>query len=226
MAIRFIIRGESIQLDQLLKATGLCQSGGAAKSEVAEGLVKVDGTVETRKRAALRPGQVVEYGGETVELAVLAPGEAPPAREHRVKAAKKKAKPFPPGVRPPPPAEGAKRPGSPSRPGARPSGARSGAPVAGTWPKQSGPPKGREADRGAGASAGPRARPSGPRAGPSARPSAPRAGPSDRPSAPRSGPSDRPSAPRTGPSARPSAPRAGPSDRPSGPRKGPFPKKR
>ena len=57
-----------IQIDQLLKAAGLCGSGGEAKQRVADGVVFVDGAVETRKRAKLRPGQHVTYGGETVEL--------------------------------------------------------------------------------------------------------------------------------------------------------------
>ena len=66
--ISFPVRGEFIQLDQLLKATGLCESGGAAHAAVAEGRVRVDGTVDTRKRAKIRPGQRVTYAGETVEL--------------------------------------------------------------------------------------------------------------------------------------------------------------
>jgi ribosome-associated protein len=37
MTIRFAVRGEYIQLDQLLKATGLCESGGAAHAAIAEG---------------------------------------------------------------------------------------------------------------------------------------------------------------------------------------------
>ena len=68
MAIRFEVRGEYIQLDQLLKAAGLVDSGGAAHAAVEAGQVKVDGKVETRKRAKLRPGQRVEFGGERVEL--------------------------------------------------------------------------------------------------------------------------------------------------------------
>jgi ribosome-associated protein len=68
MSIQFAVRGEYIQLDQLLKATGLCDSGGAAHVAIADGLVTVDGAVDTRKRAKLRPGQRVAYGGETVEL--------------------------------------------------------------------------------------------------------------------------------------------------------------
>ncbi len=68
MEIEFLIRGEYIQLDQLLKATGLVSSGGLAHAEIDAGAVRVDGTVETRKRAKLRPGQRVEYGGQLVVL--------------------------------------------------------------------------------------------------------------------------------------------------------------
>ena len=62
------VRGDHIQLDQLLKTTGLCHSGGFAHAEIEAGKVTVDGAVETRKRAKLRPGQQVVYGGEVVEL--------------------------------------------------------------------------------------------------------------------------------------------------------------
>ena len=62
------VNGDYIQLDQLLKTTGLCHSGGYAHSEIAAGKVCVDGVVETRKRAKLRPGQRVSYGDQSVEL--------------------------------------------------------------------------------------------------------------------------------------------------------------
>lgn len=68
MAIIVEVRGEYIQLDQLLKTTGLCHSGGFAHAEIEAGKVLVDGVVETRKRAKLRPGQRVGYAGESVEL--------------------------------------------------------------------------------------------------------------------------------------------------------------
>lgn len=70
MAIQFSVRGEYIQLDQLLKATGLCESGGAAHAAIADGYVRVDEQIETRKRAKLRPGQVVQFAGEKIELVV------------------------------------------------------------------------------------------------------------------------------------------------------------
>ncbi|MDR3213570.1 MAG: RNA-binding S4 domain-containing protein [Azoarcus sp.] len=64
----FAVRGEYIQLDQLLKAARLVGSGGQAHVAVAADLVRVDGRVETRKRAKLRPGQRVEFAGDTLEL--------------------------------------------------------------------------------------------------------------------------------------------------------------
>jgi len=35
---------------------------------IADGLVKVDGVVETRKRCKIRTGQIVEFQGETIEV--------------------------------------------------------------------------------------------------------------------------------------------------------------
>ena len=60
---------EFIELDNLLKVTGLCDSGGLAKTVIAEGRVTVDGHVELRRRCKLRTGQVVEFEGHTVVVA-------------------------------------------------------------------------------------------------------------------------------------------------------------
>jgi ribosome-associated protein len=54
---------EFIELHNLLKVMGLCESGGAAKAVIAEGRVKVDGAVELRKRCKIRTGQRVEFAG-------------------------------------------------------------------------------------------------------------------------------------------------------------------
>jgi ribosome-associated protein len=59
---------EHIDLCDLMKIADLSDSGGAAKHLIAEGLVKVDGVVETRKRCKIRKGQVIEYKGQTVTL--------------------------------------------------------------------------------------------------------------------------------------------------------------
>ena len=62
------IKGEYIELIKLLKATGLCDTGGAAKIAVDEGVVTVDGSVESRKRCKIRRGQVVEIDGNIIEV--------------------------------------------------------------------------------------------------------------------------------------------------------------
>ncbi|ANQ84695.1 RNA-binding S4 domain-containing protein [Azoarcus olearius] len=68
MSIRFAVRGDYIQLDQLLKAANLVSSGGEAHAAVEAGAVKVDGRPESRKRAKLRPGQRVRFGAEEIVL--------------------------------------------------------------------------------------------------------------------------------------------------------------
>lgn len=68
MSQSFAVRGEHIQLDQLLKAAGLVNSGGAAHAAVEQGQVRVDGALETRKRAKLRPGQTVRFAGVEITL--------------------------------------------------------------------------------------------------------------------------------------------------------------
>jgi ribosome-associated protein len=60
--VDFTLSGEYVELNQLLKLVGLCDSGGAGKMLVAEGLVKVDRKLETRKTAKIRAGQVVLLG--------------------------------------------------------------------------------------------------------------------------------------------------------------------
>ena len=55
-----------IELHNLLKVTGLCQSGGIAKLLIADGLVRVDGLVELRKRCKIHTGQVVEFNDQKI----------------------------------------------------------------------------------------------------------------------------------------------------------------
>lgn len=72
----FTLRGEFITLDALLKATGLADSGGAAKVLIQAGQVQVDGREELRRGAKLRAGQVVAVSGTRVRLlATKAEGE-------------------------------------------------------------------------------------------------------------------------------------------------------
>ncbi len=66
----FKLKGEFIDLNQLLKMVGVCDSGGAGKALVAEGVVSVDGHVELRKTCKIRAGSVVTLGD--VRITVLA----------------------------------------------------------------------------------------------------------------------------------------------------------
>lgn len=68
--IEFQLNREFVQLNQLLKLTGLCDSGGAGKALVAGGGVAVDGNVESRKTCKVRVGQVVTLGD--VQITVVA----------------------------------------------------------------------------------------------------------------------------------------------------------
>lgn len=60
--IDFALDREHVELNQLLKLVGVCDSGGAGKHLVASGAVRVDGQVELRKTCKIRAGQRVEVG--------------------------------------------------------------------------------------------------------------------------------------------------------------------
>lgn len=57
--IDFHLDREFVELNQLLKLVGLCDSGGAGKAIVASGAVQVDGVTEFRKTCKIHAGQVV-----------------------------------------------------------------------------------------------------------------------------------------------------------------------
>ncbi|MDQ1618459.1 MAG: ribosome-associated protein [Actinomycetota bacterium] len=57
-----------IRLGQLLKLANLVDSGGEVRPLLAEGGVTVNGAVETRRGAQLRPGDVVALGETQVRL--------------------------------------------------------------------------------------------------------------------------------------------------------------
>ena len=67
-AMDFELRGDHITLDALLKATGLAGSGGGAKVLIAEGQVRVNGEVDTRRGRKLRTGDEVTLGAALVRL--------------------------------------------------------------------------------------------------------------------------------------------------------------
>jgi ribosome-associated protein len=66
--IEFTPTGDCIELHQLLKVTGLADSGGAGKALVASGVVSVDGRQELRKTAKIRAGQCVTLGDVRIRV--------------------------------------------------------------------------------------------------------------------------------------------------------------
>ncbi|MGL5347147.1 MAG: S4 domain-containing protein YaaA [Peptostreptococcaceae bacterium] len=66
--IEINIDSEYIKLDQVLKLADLASTGGHAKFLILEGLVKVNGEVETRRGRKLRAQDVIEVEGNTIKV--------------------------------------------------------------------------------------------------------------------------------------------------------------
>lgn len=64
----FELNGDYIELFKLLKLLSIAQSGAHAKLMVEEGEVIVNNTIESRKRAKLRPGDIVKVAGSEVTI--------------------------------------------------------------------------------------------------------------------------------------------------------------
>jgi len=62
------IRDASIRLGQFLKLANLVESGAEAKPVIADGLVRVNGEVETRRGRQLVVGDVVELNGQAARV--------------------------------------------------------------------------------------------------------------------------------------------------------------
>lgn len=80
----FTLTGEFVELHNLLKITGLADSGGSAKVIVASGAVKVDGAVELRKTCKIARGRsycsAIRASRCTARSATSRRGLARPAR--------------------------------------------------------------------------------------------------------------------------------------------------
>ena len=66
--IDFELDRDFVELNQLLKLVGLCDSGGAGKQLVASGAVRVDGAIELRKTAKIRAGQQVRVDDVLIRI--------------------------------------------------------------------------------------------------------------------------------------------------------------
>lgn len=68
------INAEPVELYKILKFENMVASGGEAKHVISDGLVKVNGEVETRKRKKILAGDVIEFGNEKIRIIVKAEG--------------------------------------------------------------------------------------------------------------------------------------------------------
>ncbi|EQC1055895.1 TPA: ribosome-associated protein YbcJ [Providencia rettgeri] len=57
-----------VELCDLLKIEGWAESGAMAKAMIADGLVEVDGVVETRKRCKIVVGKIVSMGSQKIKV--------------------------------------------------------------------------------------------------------------------------------------------------------------
>ena len=62
------LRDEFIKLGQALKAAGLVESGDDAKEVIVQGLVVVNGEIETRRGRKLYDGDEVEFDGDKISI--------------------------------------------------------------------------------------------------------------------------------------------------------------
>lgn len=62
------LRDDFIKLGQALKAAGLVESGVEAKKFIVQGLVVVNGEVETRRGRKLYDGDEVEFDGDKISI--------------------------------------------------------------------------------------------------------------------------------------------------------------
>lgn len=70
------ITREPVELYKILKFEGMTATGGEAKLAIADGHVKVNGEVETRKRKKIFSGDTIEFGREAIRVQLHATGRA------------------------------------------------------------------------------------------------------------------------------------------------------
>ena len=62
------LKEDFIKLGQALKAAGIVESGVEAKDVILEGLVRVNGEIDTRRGKKLYDGDFVEFDGDVISI--------------------------------------------------------------------------------------------------------------------------------------------------------------
>lgn len=65
-----IINKEPVELFKILKFEGIVGSGGEAKTVISEGMVKLNGVVETQKRKKIVSGDVLEFMDQSFKISL------------------------------------------------------------------------------------------------------------------------------------------------------------
>jgi ribosome-associated protein len=73
-----VLRGDTIRLGQLLKATGLVDAGGDVRAYLASVPVTVNGEPEDRRGRQLHAGDEVRAGDDIVRVLGATPSAPPP----------------------------------------------------------------------------------------------------------------------------------------------------
>lgn len=64
------INSEPVELYKILKFENMVMSGGEAKHVIVEGMVTLNGEIETRKRKKIFAGDTIEFGGQVLRIVV------------------------------------------------------------------------------------------------------------------------------------------------------------
>jgi len=70
------IKREPVELYKILKFEGMVATGGEAKQVIAEGYVRVNGEVETRKRKKIFSGDTIEFEQDSIRIQLHQTGQA------------------------------------------------------------------------------------------------------------------------------------------------------
>jgi len=70
------ITREPVELYKILKFEGMAATGGEAKQVIAQGYVKVNGEVETRKRKKIFSGDTIEFEQDCIRIQLNETGKA------------------------------------------------------------------------------------------------------------------------------------------------------
>ena len=68
------LESEFVELYKILKFEGLADSGGNAKQAIEDGLVSVNGEIETRKRKKIRAGDQIDFIDHHIDVIGKADG--------------------------------------------------------------------------------------------------------------------------------------------------------